>query len=169
MISEYWDTCLFIAYLKNSPDEKSAAEAVDALIRTAQQPEKERLIVVSTLALAELRSRSDYIQSRYHIVQDIFYTNRPYVRVVTLTPRIAHLASSIGSENPRLSPADAVHIATAISERVDALLTLDGLHEHGIRRRNDLLFYDGKIGSPPLAIKPPAIPPGTQLIMSDRT
>ncbi len=156
MIREYWDTCLFIAYLKNSPDEheQAAAEAVDALIRSAQLPTRERLIVVSTLVLAELRRHPSHDESRYDIVRDIFHTNRPYVRVVTLTPRIADLASSIGSENPRLAPADTVHVATAISEGVDSLLTLDGRHEHGRRRRPDLLFYDGKIGNPPLPIRP---------------
>ena len=165
MTSEYWDTCLFIAYLKNSPDEQLAADAVDALIRSAQSPDRERLIVVSTLVLAELRDRPDYDSLRYRIIQDIFYTNRHYVRVVTLTPRIAAEASTIGSNNPALSPADAVHVATAISEGVDALLTLDGRHEHGKRRKRDLLDYDRKIGNPPLAIVPPSIPPGTQLRM----
>ena len=169
MISEYWDTCLFIAYLKNSPDEQSATEAVDALIRSAQSPSNGRLIVVSTLVLAELRRHPNHDESRYRIIRDIFYSNRPYVRVVTLTPRIADLASSIGSTNPRLAPADTVHVATALTERVDALLTLDGDHEHGKRRRPDLLYYHGKIGDPPLAIRPPAIPPGTQLVMADTT
>lgn len=169
MISEYWDTCLFIAYLKNSPDEQSALDAVDALIRSAQSPAKDRLIVVSTLVLAELRRHPNYIESRYSIIRDIFYTNRSYVRIVTLTPQIADIASAIGSENPALSPADTVHIATALSARVDTLLTLDGLHQHGKRRNRDLLIYNGRIGNPPLAIRPPAIPPGTQLVMADTT
>lgn len=162
MISEYWDTCLFIAYLKNSPDERTAADAVDALIRSAQATPQERLIVVSTLVLAELRRHPNYDKSRYDIIRDIFYTNRPYVRIVTLTPYIADIASTIGSDNPALTPADTVHVATALSARVDALLTLDGRHEHGRRRRRDLLEYNGKIGIPPLSIIPPTMPPGTQ-------
>lgn len=137
MISEYWDTCLFIAYLKNSPDghEQAAAEAVDALIRSAQQPTKERLIVVSTLVLAELRRHPNHDEFRYQIIRDIFYTNRPYVRVVALTPQIADQASTIGSENPRLPPADAIHVATALSTHGNALLTLDGLHEQVTSRQ----------------------------------
>ena len=58
MGSEYWDTCLFIAYLKNSHDEQPAVEAIDALIRSAQPPVSARLIVVSTMVLAELQYRT---------------------------------------------------------------------------------------------------------------
>ena len=38
MVSEYWDTCLSIAYLKDNPDEQPAVEAVDALMGSAQSP-----------------------------------------------------------------------------------------------------------------------------------
>lgn len=167
MGSEYWDTCLFIAYLKNSHDEQPAVEAIDALIRSAQPPVSARLIVVSTMVLAELQYRPFYDEVRYRIIRDIFYTNRSYVRVVTLTPRLADLASTIGAKHTALSPPDAVHIATALSEPVDVLLTLDGQHEHGKRRKADLLQYDGQIGNPVLAIRPPAIPLGTQFKMPD--
>ena len=169
MISEYWDTCLFIAYLKNSADERPNVEAVDALIRSAQPPARDRLIVVSTMVLAELRMRPFYDEGHYRIVRDIFYTNRSYMRVVSLNPRLADLASTIGGQHTALTPPDTVHIATALSERVDALLTLDGLHEHGRRRKRDLLQYDGQIGSPPLAIRPPTIPRDTQIKMPEST
>ena len=78
--------------------------------------------MVSTMVLAELQSRPFYDETRYRIIRDIFYTNLSYVRVVTLNPRLADLASTIGAQNPALSPPDAVHIATALSEQVDALL-----------------------------------------------
>ena len=162
MIREYWDTCLFIAYLKNTSDEQPAVEAVDALIRSAQSPARARLIVVSTMVLAELQGRPFYDKARYQIIRDIFYTNRSYVRVVTLNPVLADSASIIGADNISLSPPDAVHIATALSERVDALLTLDGQHEDG-KRSGGLLQYDGRIGTPPLAIRPPTIPLDTQM------
>ena len=147
----------------DSADEQPAVEAVDALIRSAQSTD--RLIVVSTMVQAELQRRPVYDEARYRIIRDIFYRNRSYVRVVTLTPRLADVASTIGAEHG-LTPADAVHVATALSERVDALLTLDGSHEHGRRRTKDLLRYDGQIGNPPLVIRPPTIPLGTQIRMT---
>ena len=165
MTKEYWDTCLFIAYLKDSEDENSAVDEIDALIRAAQSPSEERIIVVSTLVLAELRQRDSYDERRWRTIRDIFYTNRSYIRVVSLSPRLAHQASEIGSQYPNLTPPDAVHVATALYEKVDALLTLDGRHEHGKRRRKDLLEYDGKIGNPPLNIKPPYIPGNSQVRM----
>ena len=81
-----------------------------------------------------------------------------------LTPRLAELASTIGAEHNSLSPMDAVHIATALSEKVDVFYTLDGKHEHGKRRSRDILDYDGKIGKPPLKIKAPTMPLNTQLL-----
>ncbi|MBI2165560.1 MAG: PIN domain-containing protein [Chloroflexi bacterium] len=163
MSSEYWDTCLFIAYLKDSVDERPAVDTVDALLRSAQK--RERLIVVSTLVLAELRHRPIYDETRYRTIRDIFYTSRSYVRVVVLNPRLADLASTIGAEHNNLSPMDAVHVATALTEKVDALLTLDGKHEHGRRRTGDLLDFNEQIGNPPLKIQVPQVPLNTQIRM----
>jgi len=159
---EYWDTCLFIAYLQNKEDEQDIVNIVDALLRGARE-KNERLIVVSTLLLAEIRPRDVYDEFHWDIFRDLFYTNRPYIKIQALTPRLADLASSIGGDFNTITPADAVHVATALSEPVDVMYTLDGSHEHGTRRRKDLLEYDGKIGKPPLAIKMPIMPENSQL------
>lgn len=58
MVREYWDTCLFIAYLKDSPDEREEVDIIDTLLRGARNGS--RLIVVSTLVLAEIRRKSIY-------------------------------------------------------------------------------------------------------------
>jgi predicted nucleic acid-binding protein len=162
---EYWDTCLFITYLQNRPDEKDDVDVVDALIRGASQ-KNERLIIVSTLVLAEVRPKDIYEPFHWAVIRDLFYTNRPYIKVQVLTPRLADLASGIGGNLSNLSPADAVHIATAISEKVDVFYTFDGKHEHGKRRTTDILDYDGKIGSPPLKIKVPEMPLNAQLSLN---
>lgn len=159
---EYWDTCLFIAYLQNKEDEQDIVDVIDVLLRGARE-KSERLIVISTMVLVEIRPRDIYNDFHWSVVRDLFYTNRPYIKVQALTPRLADLASSIGGDHNQLTPPDAVHIATAISEQVDVFYTLDGRHEHGARRRRDLLDYDGKIGKPPLKIKVPIMPISTQL------
>ena len=107
MAREYWDTCLFIAYLKDSADERLNVDIIDALLRSAQAGERQ--IVVSTMVLAELRKRGNYNEAHWRIVRDIFYTNRLYIRVVVLNPRLADLASSIGEQHPNLTPPDTVH------------------------------------------------------------
>jgi len=159
---EYWDTCLFIAYLQNREDEQDIVNVVDALLRGARE-KNERLILISTMVLAEIRPRDIYDDFHWSVARDLFYTNRPYMKIQALTPRLADLASSIGGDHNSLTPPDTVHVATALSEQVDIFYTLDGKHEHGARRRSDLLEYDGKIGKPPLKIKVPTMPLSTQL------
>lgn len=83
--------------------------------------------------------------------------------MVVLNPRLADLASTIGTQQNSITPADAVHVSTALSEKVDVFYTLDGKHEHGIRRNKDLLQYDGLIGNPPLRIAVPQMPINAQL------
>lgn len=161
MAKEYWDTCLFIAFLKNSDDEQEDVNIIDALIRKAKKGDS--TIIVSTFVIAEIRRRSIYDEGHWRIVKDIFFTNRPYVRLVSLNPRLADLASTIGAQHDMISPADAVHVATALSERVDVFYTLDGKREHGKRRNKDLLSFNGLIGNPPLRIEPPRMPLHTQL------
>ena len=48
--------------------------------------------------------------------------------MVALSPRIAELAGTIGGEHQITSP-DAVHVATAWSERVDVMLIQDGARD----------------------------------------
>ena len=162
---EYWDSCLFIAYLQNKDNEQDIVNVIDALLRGASQ-KNERLIVISTMVLAEIRPRDIYNEFHWAVIRDLFYTNRPYIKIQALTPRLADLASTIGGDHNELTPPDAVHVATALSENVDVFYTLDGLHEHGVRRRGDLLDFDGKIGKPPLAIRVPVMPQESQLRLS---
>ena len=51
--SEYWDTCFFLAYLQNKPEEQELVEIISARLRLAETGDT--LIVVSTLVLAEIR------------------------------------------------------------------------------------------------------------------
>ena len=45
MDKEYWDSCLFLTYLQNKPDEKGLVDIISALLRRAETGET--LIVVS--------------------------------------------------------------------------------------------------------------------------
>ena len=160
MAEEYWDTCLFLAYLQNKPEERELVEIISALLRRAESGDT--LIVVSTLVLAEIRPLRAYEPGHAEVIWDLFHTNRPYLKMVALSPRIAELAGTIGSEHRITSP-DAVHVATAWSERVDVMLTQDGSTDRERRRSGQLLFYDGKIGTPPLKIEMPTRPPDSQI------
>ena len=166
MIREYWDTCLFLAYLQNKPEEKEHVDIISALLRRAESGET--LIVVSTLVLAEIRPHSAYDPRHDDVIRDLFYTNRPYLKMVALSPRIAQSAGVIGSNYQITSP-DAVHVATALSESVDVMLTRDGARDRETRRSGGLLSYDGMIGTPPLKIATPTRPPDSQLELPEET
>ena len=161
MASEYWDTCLFLAYLQNKPEERDLVEIVSALLRRAESGDT--LIVVSTLVLAEIRPRNTYEPFHTGVIWDLFYTNRSFLKVVALSPRIAQLAGTIGGKHNQLTSPDAVHVATACSERVDVMLTIDGAPDKERRRSGQLLFYDGKLGNPPLKIEMPTRPLDSQM------
>lgn len=163
MKKEYWDSCLFISYLNNLKDEKDIANIVDILIQKAQK--SEILIVLSTLVLAEVRPRESYNEYHWDTVKDLFYTNRSYIRIIAVTPRISELSTRIAVDYPKLTVPDSIHVATAWSEKVSVMLTLDGDKDNVRRRSGDLLNYDGKIGNPPLNIKSPTIPIDSQLLL----
>lgn len=165
MASEYWDSCLFLAYLQYKPEEQEFVEIVSALLRRAEAGET--LIVVSTLVLAEIRPRYPYDPTHYDVISDLFHTNRPYLKMVALSPRIAVLAGTIGSDHRQITVPDAVHVATAWSERVDVMLTRDGDRDRERRRSGGLLSFDGKIGTPPLQISAPTRPPNSQMELSE--
>ena len=166
MAREYWDTCLFLAYLQNRPEEQDLVETISALLRRAESGNA--LIVVSTFVLAEIRPLRPYEPGHADVLWNLFHTDRPYIRIVTLSPRIAELAATIGSQHQITTP-DTVHVATAISERVDVMFTQDGTGERERRRSGGLLSYNGKVGTPPLEIAVPTRPPDSQIEFPEGT
>ena len=160
MAKEYWDSCLFLAYLQNKPEERDMVEVIETLLRRAETGDA--MIVVSTLLLAEIRPLYAYDPNHAEVLWDLFHTNRPYVKIVSLSPRIGEMAATIGSEYNAITSPDAVHIATAWSEKVNVMLTLDGSPDKERRRSGQLLYYDEKIGTPPLKIVLPERPHDSQ-------
>ena len=160
MAKEYWDSCLFLAYLQNKPEERDMVEVISALLRRAETGDA--MIVVSALLLAEIRPLYAYDPNHAAVLWDLFHTNRPYVKLVSLSPRIGELAATIGAEYNAITSPDAVHIATAWSEKVNVMLTLDDSPDKERRRSGQLLYYDEKIGTPPLKIVLPERPHDSQ-------
>lgn len=156
---QYWDSTLFLSYVANNqPD---FCDAIDALLRIRETGGIS--IVVSTFAIAEVRYLGgddgkevepispEERERRIETVREMF--DSPELELRALTPHTAQLAQSIGNEHPALTPADCVHIATALDARCEILFTLDGI---GARRRpKDMLRYSRQIGNPPLPITPP--------------
>ena len=165
MAREYWDTCLFLAYLRNRPEEQDTVDVIDTLLRRALAPASDVTIVVSPMVVAELPRRETDDPDQQRTIDDLFQANHPNVLVVAGSLPVGLRASEIGSEHPGITPSDAMHIAAALAARVGVFLTLDGMRRRGRARRKDLLQYDGLIGHPPLAIRPPEMPSGSQMLL----
>lgn len=155
---QYWDSCMFISFLSKH---SSRLAEVKALL----EREKNGLIqvVVSTLVRVEVRPvlmKSGANKKDIQIVDEIFESDR--LETWALTPAISVDAQKLGIAHTELSPGDCVHIATAIAARVDVLFTFDGDSIKPAKRTpSKMLYYDGKLGSPPLpvglAIKAPHV------------
>jgi hypothetical protein len=78
------------------------------------------------------------------------------LEVWTLTPSIAEAAADLGNDHPELSPADCVHIATALAAKARVHFRFDGVGKR--RRPRTMLALDGQLGSPPLRILEPFDP-----------
>lgn len=164
LTKEYWDACLFIAYLNDKSEEKDKVDIIETLLRNAQRSDSNILIVVSTIVLAEVQPRDDYNPLHYQQIREMFYTARRFIKVQAVTPRIADVASNLRTKNVGIGLADAIHIATAGLEQCYVLYTFNGTSER--KRRNDLLSFNGITvapGLPPLHIKEPTVPPDSQL------
>lgn len=160
---QYWDSCIFLCALNDREDERDKVAAIAELLRKAD--DGEIIVVVSTLVLAEVRPRETYNITQRRLIDDLFYRGRSNVRVISVTPAIAAKASDIGGLHNAITVPDAIHVATAALERVSVMYTLDGNRDNEKRRSGKLLEYDGRIGVPRLAIKPP--PPPRQSTMFD--
>ena len=87
----------------------------------------------------------------------LFFENQ-FISMKPLDRQIGELAHEF-TRTHSLAGGDALHVATAIVNKVDVFYTWD---EHKKRARRGLLVHNGKIGTPPLRIeKPPPALAGT--------
>ena len=154
---QYWDSCVFITYLRNRAAEAEQVGVIRDLLRQATGGRI--LVVTSTLSLAEVRPYADrYDAEHMGVIEDLFHTNRPYFRLVAVTGAISRRARQLGEQHRALSVADSIHLATADMEPgVGDLFTYDGVREQGMRRSGQLTDLDNQIGNPALRIRAPFV------------
>lgn len=153
-----WDSCLFIELLANV-DEAKVKQVLGVLKEATSGRAR---IVLSNFVLAEVRPKKGFKKGYKSAVTQLLETDVPYVDWVGVTRSIARRAAELGHKHD-LSPADAVHIATAVQAGADVFFTFDGKRKEG-RRKQHPLSLSGKIkrldGKSTLLIDTPRIRKG---------
>ncbi len=150
----YWDTCVFIAWLKDEKDKWPPAiwqgiEDVANLVQIGQA-----ILVTSTLIRTEIFLGTLTLEQKQKFAGIL---RRKNVQEVAPHMRITDRASTI-REKHRIKTPDAIHLATAILYDVDEMQTMDGWHEDG--KRDGLLALSGNVAEYKLVITEP-YPRGT--------
>ena len=117
-VRRVWCSCVIIDYLAG----KTHAAACEEVINHAKSGQIE--IVVSALAEAEVVKLDGHLQENAEAMIAEFF-ERDYVIRADLGPLVAKRARTIVRDY-HLKPLDAVHVATAIEQRIEILETYDG-------------------------------------------
>jgi len=136
----YWDSDCFLGHFQA---EVGKAEKCDGVIQRAERGDV--LIVTSALTLAEvlwMRGGLRISKEKAVVVQKFF--RRSYIRVYNVTRKISEAAQTLVWDD-NIKPKDAIHVATAIHLKVDALETFD----------EKLIKKSGTVGTPLLLIREP--------------
>ena len=137
-----WDSCVILDYLAGTP---GVADACSRIIEQGERGEIE--IVVSMLATVEVAYLEGYDdhESESRIRE---FLGRDYVILAAIDVGIATLARELirkYKDGPKLRPADATHLSTAVRLNIPVLETTD----------SDLLKLSHLEGDPPITIRRP--------------
>ena len=137
----YWDSCVFLAWIYDEPNEPSIVEGMEEVVRDV---DANRIILITSVV-----TRSEILESR--MTPDIkgkfdSLFSRRNVVMIELDHRISDLSHEIrdyyDQREIKLTTSDCHHIATAIKHRADEFQTLDGA---GKKKRGKLLPLNGVI------------------------
>ena len=150
----YWDSCLFIAWLKDEQRKTGEMDGVRDVIERAKR--REAKLMTSVLTLTEALS------SKIPVGMDTLFANLlKRISKQGIDTKIATLAhdlrdyyvqKSVEHEGKTLSSPDALHLATAILYRADEFHTFD---ERGSRNHLGLLRLTGNVAGHNLTICKP--------------
>ena len=145
----YWASDAFLGWLQSEPGK---AELCEGTLLRADAGEV--LIVTSTLTIAEvlwMQNAPPIPKDKAEIVRRFF--RRSSMRLRNVTRVVSESAQELVWDHG-VKPKDAIHVATALEAKVQALETFD----------DGLLKKSGKIGAPPLLIRKPIAPAQRKLL-----
>lgn len=151
----YWDTCIFISWIKDEKAPTRQVGEMEGLAEIVDQIDRgQATLVTSAITLTEVldSSLTPEQQRQFELAM-----KRPSTVVMNVDARVGQLASQIRDHYRQrgmsVKTPDAIHAASAVFARVDALHTFDP----------DLLRFNGNVGGYHLAICKPV---GSQTVMS---
>lgn len=159
----YWDTCLFLAWLKDEERKTGEMDGVRELVERCRR--REVRIMTSVLTSVEVLA-SKIPVGFYNLFTGLLKRiNRVSkdIKVAAIAHDLRDCYSARQEEfgNKTLSAPDAIHLATAILYRVDEFHTFD---EHGTGKSLGLIPLSGNVAGNRLTIcKPVALRPQLDL------
>ena len=160
----YWDTCIFLAWIKDEQRPSGEMDGVREVVARAKR--REVIIMTSVLTLAEA------LQSKLPVGMDrLFADLLKRTQRIGMDIKVAQLAHDIRDyymvhadeyEGKKLTTPDAIHLATAILYRADEFHTFDNGKKDS--KSLGLIGLSGNVGGNRLIIcKPQAKSPGLDL------
>ncbi len=115
----YWDTMLFVYWMEGSPQYSRKVQELRASMR-----QRRDVLCTSALALGELLVKPNQLKKTdlAWAIRDYFQSSE--VELLSFDAQTAEIYSHIRAEN-NVSPADAIHLASAAQARTDLFLTND--------------------------------------------
>ena len=157
----YWDSCVFLAWLRNETERPEAEmAAIKAYVREIEK--RNVRVLTSAIMYTEVTDHKLPVG-----VDEQFFelTRRSNVQVVAADIRVAKMARDLRDHysmradefnGKTLSTPDAIHLATAILYKATEFHTLDGSN----RKSLGLLGLDGDVGGHALRVCKPEQPQG---------
>jgi predicted nucleic acid-binding protein len=120
----YWDTCIFLALLKDEPMSK---EDKQGLIDVVKEIDSCRAILITSVqTLTEIQEANLTNDQIHHLELSL---KKPSTAKINIDLRVAELAGQIRShynqQGLKVTTTDAIHLATAFLHKADELHTFD--------------------------------------------
>ena len=144
----YWDSCIFIAWLKNEKHNPGEIEGIEAIAKLVMENKAD--LFTSELTRTEVLEGKMASEERERF-QKLF--QRRNVISVDLGSRVMDLSRTIREWNHDISTQDSIHLATAILYEADEFHTTDGGGKR--KRKGDLIPLSGNVAGHKLKICTP--------------
>jgi len=151
-----WDTCVIIDAIQGKEAEGNFWPEIEPMYTDAEKGKLE--IVVSEISVAEacrinklLDGGKTHDEVENMLVQ---FFNNPFILRRPADRRECRKAARLIRDS-RLEACDAIIAATALIHGADTLFTRDGCGKKYRKKQNKLIAFDGKFGTPTMAIEAP--------------